>query len=46
MVPDAEARTGPVQAIENDPRITRIGRLLRATAMDELRSCGTSFPAT
>ena len=36
MVPDAEARTGPVQATENDPRITRIGRLLRATAMDEL----------
>jgi lipopolysaccharide/colanic/teichoic acid biosynthesis glycosyltransferase len=36
MVPDAEARTGPIQATENDPRITRIGRLLRATAMDEL----------
>jgi lipopolysaccharide/colanic/teichoic acid biosynthesis glycosyltransferase len=36
MVPDAEARTGPVQASANDPRITRIGRLLRATAMDEL----------
>jgi lipopolysaccharide/colanic/teichoic acid biosynthesis glycosyltransferase len=36
MVPDAEARTGPVQATENDPRITRIGRLMRATAMDEL----------
>ena len=36
MVPDAESRTGPVQATENDPRVTRIGRLLRATAMDEL----------
>jgi len=36
MVPNAEAYTGPVQAIENDHRITRIGRLLRATAMDEL----------
>jgi len=36
MVPDAEARTGPVQASENDPRITRSGRVLRATAMDEL----------
>ena len=36
MVPDAEARTGPVQATENDPRVTQIGRLLRATAMDEL----------
>jgi lipopolysaccharide/colanic/teichoic acid biosynthesis glycosyltransferase len=36
MVPDAEARTGPVQATENDSRITRTGRILRATAMDEL----------
>jgi lipopolysaccharide/colanic/teichoic acid biosynthesis glycosyltransferase len=36
MVPDAEARSGPVQAAENDPRITRIGRIMRATAMDEL----------
>ena len=36
MVPDAEARTGPVQATENDPRVTRIGRFMRATAMDEL----------
>jgi lipopolysaccharide/colanic/teichoic acid biosynthesis glycosyltransferase len=36
MVPDAESRSGPVQAGENDPRITGIGRLLRGTAMDEL----------
>lgn len=36
MIPDAEAKTGPVQASEHDPRITWIGRLLRATAMDEL----------
>jgi lipopolysaccharide/colanic/teichoic acid biosynthesis glycosyltransferase len=36
MIPDAEAGTGPVQASEHDPRITRVGRLLRATAMDEL----------
>ena len=36
MVPNAEAVTGPVQATENDPRITRVGRLMRATAMDEL----------
>jgi len=36
MRPDAEALTGPVQAAENDPRITNVGRLLRATAMDEL----------
>jgi lipopolysaccharide/colanic/teichoic acid biosynthesis glycosyltransferase len=36
MIPDAEARTGAVQATEHDPRVTRVGRLLRATAMDEL----------
>jgi lipopolysaccharide/colanic/teichoic acid biosynthesis glycosyltransferase len=36
MVPDAEAHTGPVQATENDPRVTRVGRIMRATAMDEL----------
>jgi lipopolysaccharide/colanic/teichoic acid biosynthesis glycosyltransferase len=36
MVADAERDVGPRQANENDPRITRVGRLLRATAMDEL----------
>jgi lipopolysaccharide/colanic/teichoic acid biosynthesis glycosyltransferase len=36
MRPDAEAVTGAVQAGENDPRVTRIGRFMRATAMDEL----------
>lgn len=36
MVADAEAQTGPVQATENDPRITWVGRIMRATAMDEL----------
>lgn len=36
MIPDAEARSGPVQAAANDPRITRVGHILRATAMDEL----------
>jgi lipopolysaccharide/colanic/teichoic acid biosynthesis glycosyltransferase len=36
MIPDAEARFGPMQASRNDARITRIGRLMRATAMDEL----------
>lgn len=36
MVPDADGRFGPRQAIEDDPRVTRIGRVLRATAMDEL----------
>lgn len=36
MVPDAEVHVGPMQATHNDARITRIGRLMRATAMDEL----------
>ena len=36
MVQDAEAVVGPKQATANDPRITRIGHLMRATAMDEL----------
>ena len=36
MVPDADRDRGPVQAGEADPRITRTGRWLRATAMDEL----------
>ncbi len=36
MVPDAEARVGPMQAVAGDWRVTRIGRLMRATAMDEL----------
>jgi rhamnosyl/mannosyltransferase len=36
MIPNAEASIGAVQATEHDPRVTRIGRLLRATAMDEL----------
>jgi lipopolysaccharide/colanic/teichoic acid biosynthesis glycosyltransferase len=36
MRPDAETLTGPVQATKNDPRVTGVGRVLRATAMDEL----------
>jgi lipopolysaccharide/colanic/teichoic acid biosynthesis glycosyltransferase len=36
MVPDAEARFGPRPATPDDPRVTRVGRWLRATAMDEL----------
>lgn len=36
MVPDAEQRFGLVQAGENDPRVTRVGRRLRAMALDEL----------
>jgi lipopolysaccharide/colanic/teichoic acid biosynthesis glycosyltransferase len=36
MVVDAEARTGPVLSTKNDPRVTPVGRLLRATHLDEL----------
>lgn len=36
MVPDADLRWGLKPASENDERVTRIGRFLRATAMDEL----------
>ena len=45
MVPDAEARydelartlgTGPLVKLHADPRITRVGRFLRATSIDEL----------
>ncbi len=36
MVRDAEAGVGPVWAMVNDPRVTRVGRLLRATELDEL----------
>ncbi len=36
MVPDSDQRFGPLQASSNDPRVTRVGRILRATAMDEL----------
>jgi lipopolysaccharide/colanic/teichoic acid biosynthesis glycosyltransferase len=33
---DSEARWGVVPAAADDPRITRVGAILRATAMDEL----------
>lgn len=36
MIPNAEAVVGALQATEHDPRVTKIGRLMRATAMDEL----------
>jgi lipopolysaccharide/colanic/teichoic acid biosynthesis glycosyltransferase len=43
MVPDAEARVGARQATAGDPRITRVGRWLRATAMDELPQLWSIF---
>ena len=36
MRANAESGVGAVQAIENDPRVTRVGRFMRRTAMDEL----------
>lgn len=46
MVPDAEARkaaladqnegAGPLFKLKNDPRVTRVGRVLRRTSLDEL----------
>jgi lipopolysaccharide/colanic/teichoic acid biosynthesis glycosyltransferase len=36
MYIDAEARSGAVWASDNDPRITRVGRFLRKTRLDEL----------
>ena len=36
MFADAERETGPVWAREDDPRCTRVGRLLRRTNVDEL----------
>src|SRR3989339_1352987 len=36
MIPDAEKRTGPVFATEDDTRKTPIGKILRSTNLDEL----------
>lgn len=33
---NADEKTGPVQAMKNDSRITRVGRILRKCALDEL----------
>lgn len=36
MIPNAEAVTGIVWSSKDDPRITRVGKVLRWTALDEL----------
>jgi lipopolysaccharide/colanic/teichoic acid biosynthesis glycosyltransferase len=36
MTVDAEAGGNPVWAQQNDPRVTRVGRFIRATRIDEL----------
>ncbi len=36
MIENAEAKTGAVLATKNDPRITKLGKFLRASHLDEL----------
>jgi sugar transferase (PEP-CTERM system associated) len=36
MVRDAEKTTGPLWASENDPRVTRVGRIIRKLRIDEI----------
>jgi lipopolysaccharide/colanic/teichoic acid biosynthesis glycosyltransferase len=36
MITDSEEKTGPVWAQKNDPRVTPLGRFLRASHLDEL----------
>jgi sugar transferase (PEP-CTERM system associated) len=36
MVEDAEADTGATWALDDDPRITRVGKFLRASRLDEI----------
>jgi lipopolysaccharide/colanic/teichoic acid biosynthesis glycosyltransferase len=36
MIKDAEKEVGPVLASRDDPRVTKIGKFLRATRLDEL----------
>lgn len=37
---NAEASTGPVWAVRDDPRRTHVGELLRRTSLDDCHSCG------
>src|SRR5256885_5024841 len=36
MTPNAEKKTGAILAQKNDPRVTRVGRFLRKSRLDEL----------
>jgi len=43
MIPESDGRFGPLQASENDGRITRVGKYIRATALDELPQLWSIF---
>ncbi len=43
MITDAEKYVGALQAAHNDPRVTRIGRVMRGSAMDELPQLWSIF---
>jgi len=43
MIPESDSRFGPLQAATADARITAVGRVLRATAMDELPQLWSIF---
>lgn len=36
MIKDAEKKTGVVSSTKGDPRVTRVGRIMRKTAIDEI----------
>ncbi len=43
MIQESDSRFGPLQAVTADARITAVGRVLRATAMDELPQLWSIF---
>jgi lipopolysaccharide/colanic/teichoic acid biosynthesis glycosyltransferase len=43
MVPYSDEKWGVVPAAANDPRVTKVGKILRATAMDELPQLWSIF---